>query len=272
MIPRQSATGRVSRLAARVRSATLAGRTAERPAPLAEVAVLVLVLLVFTRLHSAAGQGVADAATANAAALRSIERALHLDVTLAVNRWLVEHPAVIKPAVYYYRLYYIVIVGVLVWVFVRHPGDYVRVRRVLVVMALLALPVFWALPMSPPRFAVPGVVDIVAEHDILGGEASHTITAGRNLYSAMPSMHTAWSLWCGYAAWYALRARHPRLAPLPWLFPLGMAAVVLATGNHYLLDVAGSVTLLLVSIAVASAWDRLAARRRARRRPPSTAT
>ena len=272
MTPRQTASGRVSRLVARARSAALAGRTAERPAPLAEVALLLVVLLVFGRLHSAAGRDAAAAATANAATLQSIERALHLDVTLAVNRWLVEHPALIQPAVYYYRLYYLVVAGVLVWLFVRHPGDYVRVRRVAVAMALLVLPVFFALPMSPPRFAVPGVVDIIAGHDILGGETSHTITAGRNQYSAMPSMHTAWSLWCGYAAWYALRARHPRLAPLPWLFPLGMMAVVLATGNHYVLDIAGSVTLLLVSIAVASAWDRLTARLRARRRSPRTAT
>ena len=43
-----------------------------------------------------------------------------------------------------------------------------------------------------------------------------------------------------------------------------MTAVVLITGNHYVLDVAGSAVLLLVSIAVASAWGHLAERRRAR--------
>ncbi|MFG6200361.1 phosphatase PAP2 family protein [Nonomuraea sp. JJY05] len=48
------------------------------------------------------------------------------------------------------------------------------------------------------------------------------------------------------------------------IFPLGMAAVVLITGNHYVLDIAGSAVLLIVSIAVVSAWDHLAERRRAR--------
>lgn len=48
--------------------------------------------------------------------------------------------------------------------------------------------------------------------------------------------------------WYALRGSHPRLALLLWIFPLGMAAVVLTTGNHYVLDIAGSVTLLAISI------------------------
>ncbi|WP_428847052.1 phosphatase PAP2 family protein [Rhizohabitans arisaemae] len=45
-------------------------------------------------------------------------------------------------------------------------------------------------------------------------------------------MHMGWSLWCAYAVWCALRASHPRSAPLAWIFPLGMMAVVLITGNH----------------------------------------
>ncbi|MEV7012151.1 phosphatase PAP2 family protein [Streptosporangium sp. NPDC051022] len=193
-----------------------------------------------------------------------MERALHLDIELKANRWLTEHPALIQPAVYYYRLYYLAIIGVLVWVFVRQADVYVKVRRTLVAMTALVLPVFWALPMSPPRFALPGVVDVIAEHDILGGHASRAVDNGQNLYSAMPSMHVGWSLWCAYAVWCALRPSHPRLALLSWIFPLGMATVVLITGNHYVLDIAGSVVLLVVSIAVVSVWGHLAERRGAR--------
>ncbi|GAA2654302.1 hypothetical protein GCM10010412_022950 [Nonomuraea recticatena] len=220
-------------------------------------------IFLFSRLHAAAGKDVA-AATANALTLQSIERAVHLDIALGANQWLTEHPALIQPAVYYYRLYYLAIIGVLVWVFVRHADVYVKVRRTLVAMTVLVLPVFWALPMSPPRFALPGVVDIIAAHDILGGHVSREIENGRNLYSAMPSMHVGWSLWCAYAVWCALRGSHPRWALLPWIFPLGMAAVVLVTGNHYVLDIAGSIVLLVASIAVVSAWGHLAERRRAR--------
>jgi len=78
----------------------------------------------------------------------------------------------------------------------------------------------------------------------------------------MPSLHVGLSLWCAYAAWSVLRAGHPRLALLPWMFPLLMAADVLATGNHYVLDVAGSIVLLAASIAAASMWGRLAGHRR----------
>ncbi|MBO3750056.1 phosphatase PAP2 family protein [Streptosporangiaceae bacterium NEAU-GS5] len=244
---------------AKARSGALAGRVGGRPAALVEAAFLLLVILVFARLHAMVGKDTV-AATDNAATLQSVERVLHVDIALAANRWLTEHPAFIQPAVYYYRAYYAVILGVLLWTWIRHGDVYVKVRRVLVALTILVLPVYWAVPMSPPRFALPGVVDIVAAHDIFGAHTSQEIPSGQNL-TAMPSMHVGWSLWCAYAVWYALRGSHPRLALLAWIFPLGMTAVVFTTGNHYVLDVAGSVVLFAAAIAAATAWDRLTERR-----------
>jgi hypothetical protein len=235
-----------------------------RRAALVEVVVLVLAFLVFLRLHAAAGTDAAAAATAHARALQSVERVLHLDVEQGANAWLVGHPALIPPAVWFYRSYYVVVVGVLVWVFLRHAEVYLHVRRTLLAMTALVLPVFWALPMAPPRFALPGVGDIVAEHDVLGSNASRDTGSGANLYSAMPSLHVGWAAWCAYAVWSALRASHPRAALSAWVFPLVMAADVLTTGNHYVLDVVGSAVLLGVSVAAASAWGRLGERRRRR--------
>jgi hypothetical protein len=229
-----------------------------RPAVLVEAVVLVLGFLLFSRLHAAAGAS-RTAADANARHLQSVERALHLNVELNANRWLAAHPSLIQPAVYCYRLYYAVLLGVLVWVYVRHTEVYRQVRRTLLAMTLLVLPVFWALPMSPPRFAVPGIVDIVAEHDLFGSTASRDLGNGQNHFSAMPSMHVAWSAWCAYAMWKALRATHPRVALLAWGLPLVMSAVVLTTGNHYVLDIAGSAVLLAIAIGIAALTGRLAA-------------
>ncbi|MDP9869887.1 MULTISPECIES: tyrosine-type recombinase/integrase [Streptosporangium] len=64
MSPPEVDAGRLSRLAARARSAVLVGREDGRPAPLVEVAGLLLVILTFSRLHAAAGKDVAAAATA----------------------------------------------------------------------------------------------------------------------------------------------------------------------------------------------------------------
>ncbi|MFF5226028.1 phosphatase PAP2 family protein [Dactylosporangium sp. NPDC000521] len=228
-----------------------------RPGALPEVIGLLLLLLVFTRLHAAAGTDAA-AATSNAVSLQSIERGLHLDFELGANHWLAGHLLLSHVGVYFYRLYYLAIVGVLLWVHLRHAAVYRQVRRTMVAMLLLILPVYWAVPMSPPRFALAGIVDIVALYDLFG-DASTDTTNGQNHYSAMPSLHVGWSLWCAYAAWTALRPARPRLALLPWLFPLLMGATVLATGNHYVLDIAGSVVLLLAAVAAARLWHRLTA-------------
>jgi hypothetical protein len=219
-----------------------------------EVAGLLLWLLLFTLLQAAAGKD-AVAATANALALQSAERAVHLDIELSMNRWLAGHLILSHLAVYLYRLYYVVVAGVLVWVFVRHADWYRQARRALVAMTILVLPVYWAVPMSPPRFAQPGVTDIVGRTSV-------------HHYTAMPSLHVGWALWCAYAVWSVLRVSRPRLAPLPWIFPLLMVADVLATGNHYVLDVVGSVVLVAAAVVTASMAGRRLAYRPAPPSPP----
>lgn len=235
-----------------VPAADLAGVKAALVRAAGELVFLLLWFLLFARLDAAVGKDFA-AATANALALQSIEHLAHLDIELSVNGLLAGHPLFAHAAVSLYRLYYVAVAGVLLFVFVRHTGVYPKVRRTLVAMTALALPVYWAVPMSPPRFALPGAVDVVARYDIFAVESWTRPTH----YTAMPSMHVGWSLWCAYAVWTALRATHPRLAWAAWAFPVLMVADVLATGNHYVLDVAGSVALLAVSVGVASLWGRL---------------
>ena len=232
----------------------------------AELVGMVVGLALFSWLRNLAGTDIASA-TANADALMSVERSQNLDVEAAANHWLAEHPTLIPVAVACYRLYYLPLVAVLLWVFCRHAEVSRTVLRTLVVMAPLALLIFWLLPMSPPRFTLPGILDIVAEHDPIAGTASRDLTNGQNHFSAMPSLHVGWSAVCAYAVWLTVRGKHPRLAPLAWLFPIVMVAVVITTGNHYVLDVAGSVLLLTISIAAATAWERWSRRRRARSPP-----
>lgn len=224
--------------------------------PVVELVGLVAGVALFSWLHGLAGSDLA-LATANAQTMQSVERALGLDVELAANQWLAGSPAVMIAAVSFYRLYYLPLAVVLFWVLFRHADDYRTVRTVLIVMAALALLTFWLLPMSPPRFAMPGIVDVVAEHDPVSGSASRDLSNGQNHFSAFPSLHVGWSAVCAYAAWLVLHRRHPRLALLPWLFPAVMVAVVITTGNHYVLDVVGSAALLAIGVAAAAVVRRL---------------
>jgi hypothetical protein len=213
--------------------------------------LLIVCFLLFARLHAAAGRDLV-AAGANALTLQSIEHTLHLDVEGAANEWLTARPALGRLAVYVYRLYYLAVAGVLLWVFLRHAGAYRRARRTMIAMMILVLPVYWAIPMSPPRFALPGATDLVARYDFVTRAAQESWTNPAHL-TAMPSMHVGWSLWCAYAVWSVLRANHPRAALLAWTFPALMIAIVLGTANHWILDIVGSLTLLAAAVAAGSA-------------------
>jgi hypothetical protein len=228
----------------------------QRPALPAELLILGLAALLFARVHASVGLDV-SVATANARHLQSLERALHVDVEGTANQWLVGRPGLAVAAAYLYRLYYVVFVGALAWAWLRHPDTYLRARRALLAMAVIALLVYWAVPMSPPRFSLPGIVDVVTQHDILGGGAQQAGIAGP--YSAMPSMHVGWSALCAYTVWAALHRTRPYLAWAAWLFPALMTLVVIGTGNHYVLDVVGSALLLTVCVLATSlplGWRR----------------
>jgi hypothetical protein len=212
---------------------------------LAELLILGVALVVFARVHASVGLDV-SVATANARHLQSLERALHVDVEATANQWLASRSGLALAASYFYRLYYAVFVGVLTWAWLRHPDTYVKARRTLPAIAVIALLVYWAVPMSPPRFSLPGIVDIVIEHDVLGGRREQAGGAGS--YSAMPSMHVGWSAWCAYTVWAALHSTRPYVAWTAWLFPALMALVVIGTSNHYVLDVVGGALLLNVCV------------------------
>lgn len=254
--PAAAASGQSS-LIARTSAGPLLRSFGKRPGVLVELVFLLLWFLLFTRLDAAVGKDLV-AANANALALQSTERAAHIDIERAMNGWLAGNLVLSRLAVYLYRLYYVVVAGILLWVFIRHTEVYLKVRRTMVAMMVFALLVYWAVPTSPPRLALPGSVDIVATNDILNRAARENWTTPSH-YTAMPSLHVGWSLWCAYAVWSALRGTRPRLALLSWAFPVVMAADVLATGNHYVLDVVGSVTLLTVSVVAASMCGRLTA-------------
>lgn len=223
--------------------------------PYAELVGVVLGLVLFSWLHSLLGLNV-ESASAHAEVLQSMERSMNLDIEVVANQWLAGRPSLIPAAVVYYRVYYLPVFLVVLWAFFRHVEVFRTVVRILMVMTPLALLVFWLVPMSPPRFALPGILDIVAQHDPVAGRASRDLTNGQNHFSAMPSLHVGWAALGAYIVWLIERGRHTSLALLAWLFPAVMVAVVITTGNHYVLDVVGSALLLAVSIAAAGAIER----------------
>lgn len=238
---------------------TLMHRPGNRPRPLVELTVVVLCYLAYEGIRIAV-RGDADEAIYNARVLNRLETGLHLDPERALNHALSAQDWLSQVAGYYYAtLHFVVTPLVLIWLYRWHPGRYAWLRRTIAAATLPSLLVFWAMPLSPPRFAVPGITDTLAQWNILGGLAPRGSEPVANLYAAMPSLHFAWASWCALAVWLVVRQRHPVVAWLAWFYPALTGLDVMATGNHYLLDLVGGAGALCVGMVFASLHGRVAA-------------
>jgi hypothetical protein len=102
------------------------------------------------------------AAVAHAAGRWRAERWLHLDIEPSLNHLAAACPVLAETAGYYYGLaHFIVTPLVLAWLWLRRPAAFGPLRSALVLATTGANVVFWTWPAAPPRFAVPGMTDIL---------------------------------------------------------------------------------------------------------------
>lgn len=214
--------------------------------PLAtELALVVGFYMVYTVMRSASPDRV-KLADSHAASIEKIQRALHIDFELTVNKIFVDNPWLADFGSYWYQtLHLVVTAGVLVWVWRRRKSMYGTTRTSLVIVMLGALTTYWAYPLTPPRLHLEGAIFTMDRHPVLfwGNDVKNLA----NEYAAMPSLHVGWSFWCaltvvllGTSVW-----KH-----LAWLYPLATTFIVLGTANHYILDGVAGASYAIVAVAV----------------------
>jgi hypothetical protein len=204
------------------------------------------------------------AAMAHGWGVLHLEERLHLDPEGSLNHWLDHHHLLgLLAGDYYDNLHFIVTLSIVGWLWWRHPREYRPLRTALVLVNVVGFLVYWLYPVAPPRL-LPGqhIYDIVALTHALGGWHSGALSKAANQFAAMPSLHLAWASWSSLAVWIVIHGR--RWAPLVWVYPVLTAAVVMATGNHYLTDCVAGVATTGVAALVAFGTSGLLARRRAR--------
>ncbi|WP_269854250.1 phosphatase PAP2 family protein [Streptomyces sp. RPT161] len=154
---------------------------------------------------------------------------------------------------YYATLHFIMTIGVLVWLFRRHPGRYASARLTIFATTGIALVGFYFFPLAPPRLmrGGPGFIDTVAVHHTWGSMASGDLAHVSNQFAAMPSMHIGWSLWCGITI--ATLARPVWVRVLGVLYPVATLVVIISTANHFWLDALGGVVCLGIGFTVSFA-------------------
>jgi hypothetical protein len=194
-------------------------------------------------------------ALGNARGILHVEQLLHIDPELSLDRWLASHDTLgLILADYYDNAHFIVTLAVLGWLWWRRSDIYRPLRNALVLVNVIGFVVFWFLPVAPPRM-LDGFTDVVASTHAFGSWHTGPLASAANQLAAMPSLHMAWAAWCTLALWRA--SRNPTVRALALLYPCVTALAVLATGNHFLLDIVGGLMTLALAVLLVDYCGRL---------------
>lgn len=175
----------------------------------------------------------------------SLERSWHIDIELTINKWTASIDWLAYAVNYYYAtLHFIVTIAVLVWLYRSHPLRYRPARTVLISASTVGLLGFWFYALAPPRMLTgDGFIDTVVAFHTWGSWGTSGVASHSNQFAAMPSLHIAWSLWCGITI--LMLARRRWVKALGVVYPLATLFVIIATANHFVLDAVGGVAVLM---------------------------
>ena len=136
----------------------------------------------------------------------------------------------------------------LLWVYLRRNGDFLRFRNVLLLANVIGLLGYVLLPTAPPRmFPDLGFSDTLSNFSELN-HGSGVIEFAANPYAAMPSLHAADALIVGLVLASVCRSKVAKVLWLLW--PAWVWFSVMATGNHFWLDVLGGVIVAVIALVV----------------------
>lgn len=201
-----------------------------------------------------ADRGSTEAFT-NAHRIVRVEERLGALVEPDVQRPVVETGVLLHAVNWTYWLSQFTVVGLAVlWIYLRRNESYARVRNTIIVANTLGLLGYVAMPTAPPRL-IPdlGFTDTLAQAEWLNHGTS-LVQLAANPYAAMPSLHTADALIVGFALATLVRRRMLKLLFVMW--PAWVAFSLIASGNHFWLDIAAGAVLAAVSAWVVQGLER----------------
>jgi membrane-associated phospholipid phosphatase len=152
----------------------------------------------------------------------------------------------------YWNSEFTVIGLTLLWVYLRRHERFRRFRNTILLANVIGLVCFALMPTAPPwMFPEEGFVAGV-------NHSSALLQTLGNPYAAMPSLHAADALIVG---WFLVATCRKRWSKALWaLWPIWVWFCVVATANHYLLDVLAGIGVAVASLLV-TAWTPRLARR-----------
>lgn len=219
------------------------GRGLRRYLQIVPIAVVLWALDALDRFRG----GAQAAGLRHAPVIVTISRHLGEGVTLVMNHWLVAHPLAAAAAAGYYILLHGLVTGIagILLLRSRHPAFRLH-RNALLAASAIGLIVFWAYPVAPPRM-LPGFHDTTAAAVPFFSHILETRAADQ--FGSLPSLHVTWALWVAAVA--RALVSHRALRAACWAYPALTVLDVIATANHYLLDVITAPAVLVLAYAIA---------------------
>jgi hypothetical protein len=212
-----------------------------------EIVFLVVAWLVYFGIR-AVSEGRANVALAHAHSLLRLEETLGIAWERAAQRPLVEHHWLLVLANWVYVWgHWPLIAASALWLFHRRPAGYRELRLAFLISGAIGVVIFALFPVAPPRLAGAGLLDSVTRY-------SHAYRALQpreltNIYAAFPSLHFGWDLLVGIALFRYASWRVVRLAGLA--LPAAMGLAVVATANHFVVDVPAGGAVALAGLLLA---------------------
>lgn len=199
----------------------------------------------------------------NARRVIGLERHFHVFSERTVQRLSMHYDGVIWLLNHYYaRVHFPLTTAFVIWLFFRHRETYRWVRTWLISVTLVALVIHAAFPLAPPRMLRShGFIDTLR----LDGLHIYSVDPNRSLanqFAAMPSLHFGWSLIIAIAF---IAVRRARWSVVALAHPAITLLAIVATANHYWIDAAVALLLVVGTLVVI----RAVYLRRAERNPIS---
>jgi membrane-associated phospholipid phosphatase len=213
--------------------------------------------VVYQVARGLADHGGTATAYANGQWIIDRQRDLHSMVELTLQKVVDRSDLLIQATSWTYWLSQFAVVGIaLLWVYFRAHERFLRFRDTLIAANLIGLIGYVLVPTAPPRmFPGAGFQDTLAEHAAVN-HSSSVVAFASNPYAAMPSLHSADALIVGVTM--ALVVRRPWAKALWLAWPAWVWFSVMATGNHFWLDIAAGVLVAGVAALLVTRWRRAA--------------
>jgi hypothetical protein len=198
-------------------------------------------------------RGIADRHPAqafeNALTLIDIEQRFNALFELDLQRWIHSSELLTSLTSWTYWMSQFTVVGLtLLWVYLRRNDAFLRFRNTIMLANVIGLAGYVLLPTAPPRmFPGFGFVDTLHRFGTVN-HGSGLVELASNPYAAMPSLHAADALIVGVVLATVVKRRIFKVIWLLW--PAWVWFTVMATANHFWLDIVAGVAVAGVAAAV----------------------